>query len=96
MATKRDLATIWAEREGIVSTEALRRIESLSDTIKEMLIEGDEIMVADFIRAWVDVVEPRTIKNFFGKGQDVHVAEKRRLIFKPARSFKLDVEREAI
>jgi len=96
MATKRDVAAIWAEKEEVTDTEALRRIESFVGTIKEMLIAGDEIVIANFMRTRVDVVKPRTIRNLFGKGKDVDVGERRRLIFKPTRTFKLDIEREAI
>ncbi|KKM21995.1 hypothetical protein LCGC14_1629850 [marine sediment metagenome] len=96
MATKSELAEIWARKEGISHEKALKLITSLMETMKEMLIEGDEIMIRGFFSARVNIAKARTEKNFLGTGRDIDVPQKHVLKLRVSGKFQKEVREHAI
>ncbi len=95
MATQTELAEIWAEKEGIGVQESYRIISSLVDTMRELILEGDEVKLRGLLTARMDIFEPKTFKNFMGRG-DLNLPRRHKLVMKPSSKLRQQVKSQAV
>ena len=86
--TKADLARIVYENHGsLTNREALRLVDLLFDLIKEKLLEGEEVHIVGFGTLEVVTRKPRRGRNP-RTGEEITLAGRRALVFRPSRSIR--------
>lgn len=90
--TKADLVQEVYEKVGLSKGEAVNIIETILLTIKETLANGEAIKISGFGTFLVRVRGPRKGRHL-RTGQEIRIAPRRVVTFKPSLKFKDMIER---
>ena len=85
--TKRELVILVADRLGFTQNEVAAVVQILLDTIIESLAQGDRVEIRNFGVFEVKTREARVGRNP-RTGQEVAIADKRVVTFKPGKALK--------
>ena len=90
--TKADLAEEMYEKTGLSKKEALGIVESLFDSIKGILAEGESIKITGFGTFLVRKKSARKGRNP-KTGEELQIEPRKVVTFKPSQHFKVLVEK---
>ena len=86
--TKADLArAIYDRHGGISNQEAQRIVDLIFETIKQRLLQGDEVHIVGFGSLEVVTRRARRGRNPV-TGEDIQLPERHALVFRPSRLMK--------
>lgn len=85
--TKKDIVKTLAERFGLSQVDAKKVVQGTFDAIVETLVANNRIELRNFGVFEVKVRKPRKARNP-RTGEEVFVAEKRVVTFKPGRTME--------
>jgi integration host factor subunit alpha len=90
--TKADLADRIYDKVGLPKKEAAEIIETLFDSMKNILSEGESIKIAGFGTFLVRKKGPRKGRNP-KTGVEIQITQRKVVTFKPSLQFKAVVEK---
>ena len=90
--TKADLVQEVYDRVEISKSDAISMVETILSTIKETLAEGEAIKISGFGTFLVRVRGPRKGRHL-KTGQEIKIAPRRVVTFKPSLHFKDMIEK---
>lgn len=85
MLSKSELVKMVAEKAHLTNSESERCVDAFLDTIKEN--SNEKIQLRDFGSFSVTTVPARKGRNP-QTGEEVDIPEKKRVLFKPSKTFK--------
>jgi integration host factor subunit beta len=94
--TKKNLAQAVAEATGARKLTALQMVDSLFETMREILSDGQRIEIRGFGAFSVKATKPKPAARNPKMGEIVYVPARRKTHFKPRKVLKeaMDVSRE--
>jgi len=92
-ATKKDLAEAVAEATGTTKLTALHMVDSLFETMREMLSDGQRIEIRGFGAFSVKATKPKPAARNPKTGEIVYVPARRKTQFKPGKVLKAAMEK---
>ena len=94
--TKKTLAQAVAEATGTTKLTALHMVDSLFETMREMLSDGQRIEIRGFGAFSIKATKPKPAARNPKTGEIVYVPARRKTHFRPGKVLKeaMDVSRE--
>lgn len=85
--TKQDIINVTAERNGFTKNEVEIMLDELCQTIREALIEGNDVQIRQFGTFSAKAFNERQGRNP-GTGESITIPARKRVRFKASKTFE--------
>jgi integration host factor subunit alpha len=86
--TKADLVDVVHRRTGLSKREAGRSVESFLDLLKQSLVDGNHVKLANFGSFRLRDKAPRVGRNPRAKGSEITISARRVVTFRPSPNLR--------